>query len=250
MGELDNKINNLFNFTYSMSSKGTFVSPNLLDEDRLDSSYYSTDNIEAKKTILKFSNIRKLRDIAYITDGDHGKPEFKENGVLFIRNKNVKKYLINLDDVVYIDRAYEDKYLKSSRLQFEDILLTKIGTIGESAVFLGNEGNLNANSALIRVKDRNLISPYCLCAILNSNIYQLILNKESGGGVQSALSLSRLGEIIVPILDKDIQIEIENMFKLYIDKKETVDKLIQEAKQDVEDLIEGNFDMSKVKANS
>jgi hypothetical protein len=44
--------------------------------------------------------------------------------------------------------------------------------------------------------------------------------------------------------------KITENYRRIIDNIYTSKKLIQEAKQDVEDLIEGNFDMSKVKANS
>ncbi len=43
---------------------------------------------------------------------------------------------------------------------------------------------------------------------------------------------------------------IGGKYKAYVEQMNKSKQLIQEAKQDVEDLIEGNFDMSKVKANS
>jgi len=61
-----------------------------------------------------------------------------------------------------------------------------------------------------------------------------------------------VSKIIVPILD--FSFEELNVMKSAVElgyryTKESK-QLVQEAKQDVEDLIEGNFDMSKVKANS
>jgi type I restriction enzyme S subunit len=50
-------------------------------------------------------------------------------------------------------------------------------------------------------------------------------------------------------LKRKCQDKIEVESKIILITKESK-QLIQEAKQDVEDLIEGNFDMSKVKANS
>jgi len=59
-----------------------------------------------------------------------------------------------------------------------------------------------------------------------------------------------LGEIEIPLIDIDIQLIIEEKIARYKNKINKSKQLIQEAKQDVEDLIEGNFDMSKIKVNN
>ena len=55
---------------------------------------------------------------------------------------------------------------------------------------------------------------------------------------------------MVPRINDNKEEIIANKIKLYIELLYQSKQLIQEAKQDVEDLIEGNFDMSKVKANN
>ena len=243
--ELYEVINKLFPIlSNNEERKYNFVIESLVNSERLDPDYYSSEHIAARVALSKFQTI-KLKDIAYITDGDHGTPEFKKEGVKFLRNKNVGEFIVDYSDLVYIDKAYEEKYLKSSRLQAEDILLTKIGSIGRSAIFLDAEANLNANSALIRIT-HDKFSPYFLCVLFNSNLYQIIFNKEAGGAVQSALSLNRLGEIPIPIISQEIQSDIEQKLKRFIDCTYLYTQLINEAKQDVEDLIEGKFDESKI----
>lgn len=243
--ELYEVINKLFPIlSNNEERKYNFVIESLVNSERLDPDYYSSEHIAARVALSKFQTI-KLKDIAYITDGDHGTPEFKKEGVKFLRNKNVGEFIVDYSDLVYIDKAYEEKYLKSSRLQAKDILLTKIGSIGRSAIFLDGEANLNANSALIRIT-HDKFSPYFLCVLFNSNLYQIIFNKEAGGAVQSALSLNRLGEIPIPIISQEIQSDIEQKLKRFIDCTSLSTQLINEAKQDVEDLIEGKFDESKI----
>ncbi|MFW6028744.1 MAG: restriction endonuclease subunit S [Halanaerobiales bacterium] len=238
----EQEIDELFGSLKNKDGKYIFVDKEDLNVERLDADYYSPRNVLAQKLVLVSSSEKKLlSDVAFITDGDHGSPAFVHEGVPFLRNKNVKKYLVDEKDIVFINPEYEEQ-LKSSRLRKNDLLLKKIGTVGDCAVFRGTTGNLNANSALIRLETNKLL-PYFTCALLNSSVFKTIIEREAGGGVQMALSLGKLFNIQIPIFKLAIQEPINEKVKKYIKMMEHSKDLIQEAKQDVEDLIEGNFTM-------
>ncbi|MFM7854777.1 MAG: hypothetical protein ACKO96_23335, partial [Flammeovirgaceae bacterium] len=72
--------------------------------------------------------------ISLLTDGKHGGVDFTDEGVLFLRNTNVKAGVIDLNDKRYISHEESAETLRAE-LTEGDILLTTIGSlIGESVV--------------------------------------------------------------------------------------------------------------------
>lgn len=85
---------------------------------------------------------------------------------------------------------------------------------------------------------------------------ELYLNKYNywisltTGSVVPKVTSENLKRLLVPKIDYEIQRSIGDKIREAKYKDENSKMLIEQAKNDVEDLIEGNFDMSKVKANN
>ena len=106
---------------------------------------------------------------------------------------------------------------------------------------------LNQNALRMRLKDGVDVNAYYIDLI---QYFQILLKYSLYQSVQPFISMEFLNEVMIPIIDKiDIE-EISNLYKKSLNNLFYAKQLIQEAKKDVEDLIEGNFDMSKVKANN
>ena len=83
-----------------------------------------------------------------------------------------------------------------------------------------------------------------------SIIQEQIWQSASYSSVRPNTTKPAIENIRIPLIEKQKQEDVGALVEKYIDNIYQSKQLIQEAKQDVEDLIEGNFDMSKVKANS
>ena len=66
------------------------------------------------------------------------------------------------------------------------------------------------------------------------------------GSVVPKVTAENLRKLLIPEIDYDLQFSIGELIRKSKSNIETSKQLIQQAKQDVEDLIEGNFDTSKL----
>lgn len=219
-------------------------------ETRIDSEYYKPNYI-LYKHILKKNEIMtmKIKDIVKdIKTGTTPESEFitqEWQNAKFLKVNNLDYCFLNEDDLLYIDNNYEGKKLRF--LQQEDILVSIAGTLGRSAVIDTNNCTTNQNIASLTLKNLSDIRPYYLSMYFNSYFGNLALDTISTQATVKYINNELLGEIEIPIIKIDTQILIENKVIEYKNKLNNSKQLIKQAKQDIEDLIEGNFDMSKIK---
>ena len=69
-----------------------------------------------------------------VTDGTHQTPVYQEEGVVFISAKNIKNGQLDFADKKYISQQEHDFLTKSNTPTAGDLLLTKSGSLGDSAV--------------------------------------------------------------------------------------------------------------------
>ena len=228
----------------------SFVNSNYIDSERLDSEYYKTKYITLEK-LLKSKKVTSFKDI--IIESKYGASvpaDYTMVGIPFIRGNNLTDNEINIDDIVYLNKKLKDE-VKDHHVNTGDILITRSGTVGISAVVDEKCDGFSFGSFMIKLRiDMRIWNPYYIAAFLNSFWGKWQIERLQNGAVQQNINLQEIGRIIIPIISKENQDKIEELIKNYVNKKRLSKQLIQEAKQDVEDLIEGNFDMSKVKANS
>lgn len=219
-------------------------------ETRIDSEYYKPNYI-LYKHILKKSGIRTLPIKDIVKDIKTGTtPESKfitqeKQSIKFLKVNNLDYCFLNEDDLLYIDNNYEEKKLRF--LQQEDILVSIAGTLGRSAVIDTNNCTTNQNIASLTLKNASDIRPYYLSMYFNSYFGNLALDTISTQATVKYINNELLGDIEIPIIKIDTQILIENKIIEHKNKLNNSKQLIQEAKQAIEDLIEGNFDLSKIK---
>ena len=223
--------------------------------ERIDSEYYKEKYFRLQKQLkskgfslktldeLCDSNIfngrtykttNKKRKYMNIGVGELGDWFILENGDKYIDENINTNYLLDRYSIIWGNSAHLAKY------------------IGEK-VNINLETNLYVPTTEITCIKPNLdkINPYYLFLYMKSNwgYYQI---QRTVKGMTAHSYPEDVSKIIVPILD--FSLEELNVMKSAVElgyryTKESK-QLIQEAKQDVEDLIEGNFDMSKVRANS
>jgi hypothetical protein len=223
--------------------------------ERIDSEYYKEKYFRLQKQLkskgfslktldeLCDSNIfngrtykttNKKRKYMNIGVGELGDWFILENGDKYIDENINTNYLLDRYSIIWGNSAHLAKY------------------IGEK-VNINLETNLYIPTTEITCIKPNLdkINPYYLFLYMKSNwgYYQI---QRTVKGMTAHSYPEDVSKIIVPILD--FSLEELNVMKSAVElgyryTKESK-QLIQEAKQDVEDLIEGNFDISKVKANS
>ncbi|MFI3220864.1 MAG: restriction endonuclease subunit S [Methylococcales bacterium] len=157
--------------------------------------------LSGKKRLAGFSGeweVKELNEVCDVRDGTHESPKYFENGIAFITSKNIIKGKIDFSDVSYISKKDSENINKRSKVDKGDILMSMIGTIGNSVLIDFEPDFCIKNVALIKPKK---IENCFLIQLLNSQFFQTYLQENLDGGIQKFISLSKLRglEIEFPI---------------------------------------------------
>lgn len=140
--------------------------------------------------------VRKLGEGADVRDGTHESPKYHKDGVTFITSKNIINGAIDYTDVTYIAQEDADNINKRSRVSKGDILMSMIGTIGNSVLIDFEPNFCIKNIALIKPKK---VYGRFLIQLLFSPFYQLFINSKLAGGIQKFISLGMMRGLDIPL---------------------------------------------------
>jgi type I restriction enzyme S subunit len=218
---------------------------------RIDGQYYINPITEINKYMKNIDmKLVVLRDIAEVRKGFAYSNE-SSNGVPYIRISDLDDLLIDYSKVVRIDnKTYQQK--RNSQLKYFDLIMAITGaTIGKVSVFYNKEiekATLSADTAYVRFN--NIEDSIAYLLYFKTVIGQLAITQGITGATNKHLAIEDIKNIVLPQFEDSIKKEVKNKIVQSMDNIYTSKLLIQQAKQDVEDLIEGNFDMSKLDNDS
>jgi type I restriction enzyme S subunit len=163
---------------------------------------------------------------AFIKDGTHTPPKRVEKGIpLFSAQNIVKGKVVRTDEDTYIT---EDDYWKihgKYEIQRNDVLLTIVGTIGNSAVAdVGYRFTLQRSVAIFR-PDTDRLKPRFLRYVFESKPFKRQLRGHSKLTTQGGIYLKELSKLQIPIPPLEEQQKIMEILsivdeKLELEKKE------------------------------
>lgn len=218
--------------------------------DRIDGEFYKTEfllnNEHTKKLSLQGIVIKKLKDI--ILSGSYGilpsSSDYGKGEVELLRSTNIKEFLIDHSDVIKVPEIY---YKDKVKINNGDILLEIKGQCYAGAIAENIKNRTIINGSVFKFSLKEGFNNYYVLAYLLSQSGQLQKKQNLANSIISYLSIDCINDLQIPILNKEKQDVIGDKYRMYVQKYGESKQLIQEAKQDVEDLIEGNFNMSKIK---
>ncbi len=178
-------------------------------------------------------------------------PKYLDSGIPYITSKNIRNGSIDYNNVNYIS---EEDYLSISKnrpINVGDILISMIGTLGETAVVKKNDGNFyGQNMFLIRLDENKIDMNYFLHYFRSEFVKKQLLGKQNKS-TQSYLKANHIEELKIPIYSledqRKISIKLSNIQQLINIKKnqiESLNKLIKS--QFVEMFQNGNFEKEEL----
>lgn len=229
-----------------------YVSEGLIDNTRIEAMFYKKEDLQIDSKLGEYKyGYKLLRDLCMkITDGTHKTPNYKENGVTFISSKNILEDEIDFENVKYISEEEHKDISKRCNVECGDILFTKIGRIGYAKVVPNRLDTFSIFVSVALLKLKKEVDEYYLEVFLNSEYGKNQSKRLCKGANQPDFHLEDIGELKIPILPIEMQKEIGNKMRKVEELKYNIRNLIQQSKQDIEDLIEGNFDISKIKESN
>ena len=182
-----------------------------------------------KEYVALDESIEYGRNIAYGIV-QPGKPV--DHGIPMIRVNNFDNGRIELSNIIQVSPEIEEKYSRT-RLQGNEILLTLVGSVGQTALVDENMKNYNVARAVAVIPIKSGINRNWVKYYLDSNVPQQYFKEELNTTVQATLNLKSVKKTPIWIPDdKYIEKAVATLTsidrKIYINNrsKETLENLI------------------------
>ena len=207
------------------------------DVFRFDSFYYlkkfiHAENIIAKHKTEKLKNISKSI-LSFGAYSLNNYVEYQDYGIPFIRGVNLKNGMLDFGDMIFINEVAH-KLLWKSEVHPNTILLSMSGTIGNIALAMPSFSYpMNSNQDIAKIRIKENVSTYYVYAFLLSRFGQNYLSREARGSVQQHVFLSQMENFVIPILNTDIQSEVDLLVKQSYTDEDSANNLYSQA----EDLL-------------
>lgn len=186
---------------------------------------------------------KKLSEsLILLKDGTHGTHQDAENGPLLLSAKNIKNGSVNWDESDRrISQEEYDQIHSTFNLKKGDVLLTIVGSIGESAVLKNVQGITFQRSVAFLRPNENLLSDY-LCTKIRTTSFQKELDNRKSISAQPGIYLGDLSQIpFIIASQKEEQQKIGSFFSnidsLISLEQKKYDKLTQVKKSMLEKMF-------------
>jgi restriction endonuclease S subunit len=163
----------------------------------------------------------------------------EQSECLLITIKNIRQNQIDIKDATYLPNDFFNLY-KEFQIKIDDLLIAMTGaTIGKVGIYNHLENSLlNQRNGII--KPTNIDSVY-LMSLLNLNVFQQVILRNSNGGAQPNISETDIMRISIPVppLDKQKEIadHITNIRNQAQALKDKTKDLLKKASGDIEEIL-------------
>lgn len=219
-----------------------WVSPHLC-RGRMDAGYFRPEFLEAASAVSRFPTVRRVGDLLQRKNGLAGGAtplgaEYETQGIPFLRVQNVRTCMVDLEDVVYIDRKTHEGELKRSQLRPGDVLLTITGvTYGLAACVPQAIDTANINQHIVRMRLRDEVSPYYVTAFLNSHFGKAQMDQQIKGTSRPALDYASICSIVIPTPTRSCQDRIGDKVAQAEALRHEADSLMHSAENLLADIL-------------
>lgn len=145
----------------------------------------------------------------FIGDGTHQTPIYVDAGINFLSVENVTSG--EFEKTKFVTQEEYDKYAYYSKTEVGDILITRIGTLGKTAMVTWSYPSaIYVSLALLRIKDeaiRNWVYAYTKSDFFIARVE----NRSLMRAIPQKINLGELGKVLVPLPPKPEQTRIATL---------------------------------------
>lgn len=174
--------------------------------------------------------VESLEDVCnLITDGTHKTPNYQTSGIKFISAKNIKNGKIDLSDTKFITEEEYQIIQKRCQLEFGDVLLTKSGSLGDSAIIdFAIPVGLFESLAVLKYQ-REKINGIYLQELLKMNCSQRQFNSGVKGIAIKHLHLNIIAAVQIPVPPLALQEKFASFVQAVDAQKAKAQKSLEKA---------------------
>ncbi|WP_335993541.1 restriction endonuclease subunit S [Fusobacterium polymorphum] len=162
-----------------------------------------------------------------ITDGTHKTPKYTDSGVPFISVKDIYDNQVSFNNTKFISQEEHNELYKRCNPEYDDILLTKSGTIGRTAVIkTKTEFSLFVSVALLK-NYKNVIDSNYLSLNIQDFFNKINISQTIKGGVIKNYHISDMKEQLIPLPPLEEQQEIVRILDEVLENENKVKELLE-----------------------
>ena len=158
----------------------------------------------------------ELGKLCDVRDGTHDSPKYlEESEYKFITSKNIVNNEIDFSEVRYISKQDYDKFNARSKVNYGDILMPMIGTIGKPIIVNIPDEKINftiKNVALVKFVENSKVNNIYIKNLFDSDYFENAISQNKRGGTQKFIALSDIRKLEIEIPP----IELQNKFADFV----------------------------------
>lgn len=175
--------------------------------------------------------------------------EFVESGTPYIKVADLKPGRLEKSKAQKVALRPTD-IPEKQRILDGDLLITRKGSYGICASVMKRDEDVIISSEIIRVRlNSEFIADY-VAAFLNSEFGHSKFDRVATGTMMLGISHGNLADIRIPWIGTDSQKLIATEHGLWRESLETTDRLVAEAKSDIEAMIGGTLDTKSIQSST
>lgn len=183
----------------------------------------------------------KLGDVCDVRDGTHDSPQYYERGYALVTSKNLTGGKINLSDCSFICESDFQKINERSKVDYGDIIMPMIGTVGNPVIVDIEPNFAIKNVALIKFKENSKVKNVFVKVLFESQYFYNSVIRKVRGGTQKFISLGDIRNLEICLAPIDIQINFEEFVEQVNKSKFEVQKALDKAQLLFDSLMQKYF---------
>jgi len=163
---------------------------------------------------------KPLSAVCDVRDGTHDSPKYVDSGYPLLTSKNFTDGFVDFSDANMISGEDFDAINQRSKVDFGDIVMPMIGTIGHPVIIDTDRPFAIKNVALIKFGSSSASNVF-VREILDSDYFRSIVEEKNRGNTQKFIALGDIRKLQIPIVDIDVQKQFAD-FVEYVSKLKSV----------------------------
>lgn len=221
----------------------TVENSDMISRKRADERFYNPRDI---KTILQiaFANVTYYKFSALISKDmiktGKGIPKSEQGfgDVNYLKVSNINEYFIRYDQPEVVSEEIVKKH-KMPLLQTNDLLMSRVGTVGNVAIFQSDDPKSTYSDNVIRIRllKSRRIDPFYVVIFLNSEYGRAQIRRFAKQSLQEVINQTSIRNLIIPLPELEIQYKISRAVLGHFRNIKKYQKLIDEEKKKIASAI-------------
>lgn len=218
------------------------IVPNAEMTERFDSEFYTPDFLLNDKKLRGIEHQPLSEILIDLQLGYTGPTEkfYELNGINYLSSKNVIDGTIEITDATdTISRGAHKNALSKTAVKEGDVLITRTGTVGKSAVVTQYLGEANIAAHLIALRIKPSWDSYYICGFLNSSHGRKQSKRHQRGTIIQGLSVFDIPQFVIPKYEQQAQKYIGDKVRQAEQLRAWANRCRQEIKEYYDGLFTG-----------